>query len=79
MITIEGSNQLSSLLNYGSSWSLIYNGTSGLDIDPDRYSFGKVIWITNNTIRYSSYRLLVQHKLGEGNFVQYSEFQLFVI
>jgi hypothetical protein len=76
-ITIEGSNQSQSALVLGSSWTLIYSGSSGLDIDPGRRSFGQMQWLSNNTVRYSSYRLLILSKRGTGNFVQYSEFELF--
>jgi hypothetical protein len=34
-ITIEGSNQPSSVLLFGSNWTLIYSGTSGFDSDPN--------------------------------------------
>ena len=76
-ITIEGSNQPTSALLLGSSWNLIYSGSSGLDTDPGRLSFGQMQWLSNNTVWYSSYRLLIQTKRGGGNFVQYSEFELF--
>jgi hypothetical protein len=72
-ITIEGSNQSSSALLLGSSWSLIYNGSSGLDSDPGRYSFGVIEIIPNNVVSYESYRLLITSKRGMSNAVQYSE------
>jgi hypothetical protein len=76
-ITIEGSYQPQPALILGSSWTLIYSGSSGLDIDPGRLSFGQMQWLLNNTVWYSSYRLLIQSKRGVGNFAQYSEFELF--
>ncbi len=74
-ITIEGSNQSSSALLFGSSWTLIYNGSSGLDSDPGRYTFGLTQFISNNVISYESYRLLITSKRSLSNAVQYSEVQ----
>jgi hypothetical protein len=69
-ITIEGTNL--PLLTIGSSWILIYSGTSGLDNDPGRYSLG-VQQTFNSTISYNSYRLLIITKRASGIAVQYSE------
>ena len=69
-VSIEGTN--SSLLTIGSSWTLIYSGSSGLDIDPGRYTLG-VQQIFNNTSAYISYRLLIITKRAIGTAVQYSE------
>jgi hypothetical protein len=76
-ITIEGSNQSSSALLFGSSWSLIYNGSSGLDSDPGRANYGVTQAIPNNARWYNSYRLLITSKRNISNAVQYSEVQLF--
>ncbi len=77
-ITIEGSNQpSSSALLLGSSWNLIYNGSSGLNSDPGRTSFGMTQTIPNNVLWYNSYRLLITSKRNISNAVQYSEVQLF--
>ncbi len=76
-ITIEGSNQPSSALLLGSSWNLIYNGSSGLDSDPGRANFGMTQAISNNALWYNSYRLLITSKRNISNAVQYSEVQLF--
>jgi len=76
IVAIEGSNQPFTALTLGSSWSLIYNGSSGLDIDPNRYTCGVTQWLSNNSIWYTSYRILVYSKRGVGNFVQYSELEL---
>ncbi|CAF0781426.1 unnamed protein product [Adineta ricciae] len=76
VVTIEGSNHPFSELTLGSSWTLIYNGSSGLDIDPGRKTWGVTISIQNNTIWYSSYRFLVVSKRSTGQFVQYSELDL---
>ena len=74
-VTIEGSNQVASALLSGSSWTLIYSGSSGLDYIGLGQS-GTEQWLFNNTIWYSSYRILVTSKRGVGNLVSYSELQL---
>jgi hypothetical protein len=76
-LTIEGSNQPLSTLTLGSSWIIIYNGSSGLDVDPGRSTCGVAQWLSNNSIWYASYRILVTSKRAVGNFVQYSELELF--
>ncbi|CAF0971630.1 unnamed protein product [Adineta ricciae] len=76
VVTIEGSNHSFLELTLGSSWTLIYNGSSGLDIDPGRTSWGVTMFIQNNTIWYSSYRFLIVSKRSTGQFVQYSELDL---
>ena len=70
-ITIEGSNKNSSL-NLGSSWTLIYNGSTGLDTNPGRQTNGLYQTISN-TNSYKNYRLLVTSKRGsQSDFVSYS-------
>jgi hypothetical protein len=76
-ITIEGSNQPSSALSLGSSWTLIYNGVTGLDPDPGRYINGTVQDISNNVVWYTSYRLLATSKRNISDAVQYGEVMLF--
>ena len=76
-ITIEGSNASSSTLILGDRWSLIYNGSSGLDVDPGRSTNGVVQCITNNTIWYTSYPVLVTSKRGSSYSVQYSMLRLY--
>lgn len=75
-ITVEGSNQPSSALLLGSSWTLIYNGSSGLDADPGRSSFGVTLVIANNIVWYNSYRFLVTSIRNMSNGVQYSEVEM---
>jgi hypothetical protein len=75
-LTIEGSNQISSALTLGSSWALIYNGSTGLDTDPGRYNDGIVQYIPNSIMSYSSYRVLITSKRSIGDAVQYSEVML---
>ena len=74
-ITLEGTN--STALNTSSSWTLIYSGPTGIDLNPSatRSTYG-TLQNFFNTIAYQSYRLLVTAKRGYGNSVQYSEFEL---
>ena len=74
-ITIEGSNQnQSSALTLGSSWILIYSGTTGLAKDPGRAKIGAIQVIPSPFMVYSSYRLLVTSKRASGTCASYSEF-----
>lgn len=75
-ITFEGSNQPNSLLNLGSSWTLIYSGPSGLATDPGRLACGTPQLFPSNTVWYSSYRFLVTSKRGSDSSTWYSEIQL---
>lgn len=72
-ITIEGSNSPSWLLKFGNSWTVIYNGTSGLKDDPGRKKTGPIQTFTNS-LSFQSYRVLVTKKRGIENGVQYAEF-----
>lgn len=63
-VTLEGSNQNTSFLDRGSSWTLIYNGTSGFDIDPGRQRPGQHCNISSDGSRYTSYRFLTLKKRG---------------
>jgi hypothetical protein len=74
-VTVEGSNQPSSALTFGSSWSLIYNGSTGLDTDPGRYTYG-ITQNISNSVWYLSYRILVTSKRNVEDSVQYAEVQL---
>ncbi|CAF0948289.1 unnamed protein product [Adineta steineri] len=75
IVSLEGSNLSGTVLNLGTSWTLIYNGPSGLQTDPGRSTCGRFQSI-NNTIQYKSYRFLVSAKRSISNSVQYSEIQL---
>lgn len=77
-LTIEGSNLTGSVLTLGSSWSLIYNGTTGLDVDPGRNLAGVRQTLNNNTSTFSSYRFLIFERRGTSACVEYSEIQLYV-
>jgi hypothetical protein len=76
IITIEGSNLNGSVLTHGSSWTLIYNGTTGLTIDPGRSTLGPLQILPSFSMRFASYRLLVTSKRGNETCVSYSEFVL---
>ena len=75
-ITLEGSNANGTKLTLGSSWTLMHNGTSGLDIDPGRYICGDVVWFPN-TMTFTSYRMLITARRDiTDDSAQYSEFKL---
>ena len=77
-VTIEGSNQPSSAFILSSVWTLIYNGSTGLDTDPGRYSYGIMQNLTNNIAWYKSYRILISSKRNAThNAVQYNEIELY--
>lgn len=76
-ISIEGSNHNPSVLNLGSSWTLLYNGTSGLDINPGREKPGTYQFITNNNIAFASYRILTLAKRGLESCTEIGEIELF--
>lgn len=73
-ITIEGSNQNSSFLTLGTSWTLIYNGSAGLTSNPGRTTKGEVCVLQNLPTSFSSYRLLVTSKRGNETSTSYAEF-----
>ena len=76
-VTIEGSNEPTSALILGSSWTLIYNGSTGLDTDPGRYNFGVIQNLTNNLVWYKSYRFLFISKRNSSDAIQYGEVELY--
>ncbi|CAF1320494.1 unnamed protein product [Rotaria sordida] len=76
MVTLEGSNANKSLLTLGNSWTLMYNGSSGLESVPGRGKTG-VLQMFNNNQPYRSYRLLVVLKRGVESGVHYSEFAFY--
>lgn len=75
-ISLEGSNLSGSALVMGNSWTLIYNGTSGLQTDPGRNTCG-VPQLVNSTSYYKSYRFLVSSKRSAENSMQFGELQLY--
>jgi hypothetical protein len=73
-ITIEGTNCATVLTCV--NWTLLYNGSAGLDIQEDALDYGEYESISNNNI-FESYRFLVTSKRSSSSFVSYSEVQLF--
>jgi hypothetical protein len=76
-ITIESSNLTGSALTLGSSWTLIYNGSSGLTLDPGRATMGPLQILPKFSIQFTSYRLLVTSKKDNDTCTSYSEAALF--
>jgi len=75
-ITIEGSNLNGSALTLGSSWTLVYNGNSGLLSDPGRSAWGTFQTLASVSISFQSFRVLVTSKRGVQTCTSYSEFSL---
>ncbi len=75
-IIIEGSNENGSALTVGSSWTLIYHGTSGLNPDPGRFTMGTLIILPNVLMSFKSYRLLITSKRAVQTSTSCSEFVL---
>ena len=57
-ITVEASNRDPSMLSLGSSWTLIYNDTSGMDIVAARFTPGQICSLFINANVYSSWSSL---------------------
>lgn len=77
-MTLEGSNYTTiSSLNLGTSWTLIYSGSTGISssTDPGRQVYGTQENLPN-TEEFISYRILFTSKRGTDNSVQFSEFEL---
>ncbi|CAF1338483.1 unnamed protein product, partial [Adineta steineri] len=64
-ITIEGSNNNESDLVFGKSWTLIYDGDAGLTKDPGRRKYGDTQTLSNNSLSFASYRILITSKRGK--------------
>ena len=74
-MTVEGSNQTGSALTLGSSWTLIYNGSTGIQLSTGRGVYGST-QIVSNTIVYASYRMLILTTRNISSAVQYAEVDL---
>lgn len=74
-LTLEGTNSTS--LNSSASWTLIYNGSTGIDAvnAPNRSTWG-VLQVFSNTFAYRSYRLLMTSQRNVSDSIQYSETHL---
>jgi len=73
-ITVEGTS-CSDLLTC-TNWTLLYNGTTGLDNVTNRSTYGPFQNIPSPQ-SFSSYRFLVTAKRSSSNFVSYSEVDLY--
>ena len=71
--TIEGSNAAGALLPLGPSWTLIYNGSTGLTQDPSRNVYGKLQMLINPWTPFKSYRFLVTSVRGAPSCASYTE------
>ena len=76
--TIEGSNAVGALLPFGSSWTLIYNGSSGLTPDPGRYVYGALQMLSTPWTPFASYRFLVTSVRGADTCVTYTELAVLI-
>ena len=75
-ITLEGSNDPKATEAGATDFKVIYEGPSGLEIDPGRNTFGKVITF-DNKVAYKSYRLLITAtRLTTTDSTQYAEVKL---
>ena len=76
--TIEGSNAAGGSLPTGSSWTLIYNGSTGIDPDPGRNVYGALQRISIASPPFKSYRFLVTSVRGYTTCTSYTELVMFV-
>jgi alpha-L-fucosidase 2 len=75
-ITVEGSNDPNAAAAGGNGFTLLYDGPTGLEIDPGRNTWGPVLTFPNGTA-YKTYRVLVTRTRDDsGDGVQYSEVRL---
>ncbi|UJR08242.1 hypothetical protein I4U23_012515 [Adineta vaga] len=76
IFTIEGSNETSKkMLQQGSSWQLLYNGSTGLEAVTERGHYGE-IQVINSIHIFCSFRVLVMKKRQSGQYIEYSEVEL---
>ncbi|CAF1358632.1 unnamed protein product [Adineta ricciae] len=75
-VTVEGSNSNESAFTLGSSWTLIYNGSSGLLSSTNHGQWGTIQVLSGPFVRFSSFRFLVTTKRGVQCGAAYSEYQL---
>jgi hypothetical protein len=76
-LTIEGSNANNTELELGSSWTLIYNGTTGLTVHPGFTKPGSIKIARSDLLSYSSYRFLFTSKRGSASCTEIAEIELF--
>ena len=73
-VTVEGTN-CDSLFNC-TSWTLLYNGTTGLDAVTNRSTYGDFQTIPSPQT-FTGYRFLITQKRNTSDFVAYSEVELY--
>jgi len=73
-VTIEGTN-CAVIINC-TNWTLLYNGSTGLDTVENFLAYGDYETILNYNV-YTSYRFLITSKRNSSSVVSYSEVQLF--
>ena len=78
IVSLEGSNSTGINLTLGVSWRLLYNGPSGLILDPGKQNCGSIQYF-DNIVKYSSYRFLVSSKRSKAYCSQYSELKLYSV
>lgn len=76
-VTLEGSQDANATSSLNSSWTLIYNGPSGLSTDPGRFQVGPQVNFANG-VSFKSYRLLVSsvRDAALANSMQFGEVEL---
>ncbi len=75
-MTIEGSNRNSSELTLGSSWTLIYEGSTGLEGYRAESRYGSKQILSDSSKSFTSFRILITSILGEATCTSYSEFMM---
>ena len=76
--TIEGSNAAGGSLISGSSWTLVYNGSTGIDLDPGRHVYGLLQLLGYTCPPFKSYRFLVTLVRGSPTCASYSELVMLI-
>ena len=76
-VVLEGTNSANATTTLNSTWTTLYNGVSGLAIDPGRNTAGPTVTFVN-ALPFSSYRLLVSgvRNQNTANSLQFSEVEL---
>ena len=77
LVTIEGSNHNELELHLGSSWTLIYDGDTGLLFVDSVAHLGDIQTLDNSTMPFQSFRFLFTFKRGKCNAVSLSEIRMF--
>ena len=75
-ITVEGSRLNGSALTNGSSWTLIYNGATGLQYIPTRATIGPIQIFPTFPMPFASYRFLITSKNGIETSTSFAELRL---